>query len=384
MRNRRGFTLIEIMISITVLLVMMGAAVQFMRRQTNAVAVETGRMDALQNVEFASTQMERELREAGAGVTDVQPMIVQMDKFVITFNANMTSIDSGDVRAVYQTLDADPNAVRSMDSTERRALPLSDSLYPQRNYYAAKGFASGAETISYYFVRDSTTGDSTYVLYRRVNALTPTVVARNIVTKDTIPFLTYFKQDKFGRLIPVATNLLPLYHTITHGAASDTGKRAITDSIRVVRMHFVARSIDPRAKKDSIKYRTIETRVRLENSGLLALTACGQPPLNPGVPTLTQTAPGVIPQTVTVSWTRSGDDGTGERDIERYAIFRRLSSDTRLGDPISSIPGTMAGTYSFVDTSVLPNATYVYGVAGQDCTPNVSDVMLSAPITVNP
>jgi len=71
-------------------------------------------MDAMQNAQFAASQIERELREAGAGVADVQPMLVQADSEAMTFNANMVSIDTGDVRAVYQIRDADTNSARAM------------------------------------------------------------------------------------------------------------------------------------------------------------------------------------------------------------------------------------------------------------------------------
>lgn len=393
MRNRRGFTLIEVMISVTILLIIMGAAVQFMRRQTTAVSMETQRMDALQNAEFAATQIERELREAGAGVADVQPMIVQLDRYAITFNANMVSIDSGDVRAVYQTLDADPTAVRGMLKTERKQLPTSSPAhyYPDSTYFAALGFVSGAETISYFLIRDANaTTDSTFTLYRRVNNLDSTVIAQNIVKRDSIPFFTYFKQDTLGRLVAVSPSLFPLYHGMIHGSATDTGSSALTDSIRVIRVHFNALTIDRRANiksqfnKDSLKYRVVESKIRLMNSGMLALTACGQQPLAVGTPTLTQTASGVKPQTVTVTWTRSNDDGIGEKDIERYAIFRRSPTATTNGDPISSIPAKGVTTYTWVDSSVQPNTSYVYGIAAQDCTPNVSDVSVSATITVNP
>ncbi|MDB4885541.1 MAG: hypothetical protein JWN79_979 [Gemmatimonadetes bacterium] len=391
MTNRRAFTLIEIMISVTILLLVMGVAVQFLRRQTTAVSMETQRMDALQNAEYATAQLERELRQAGAGTTDLQPMIVQLDSLAITFNANMRSIDSGDVRAVYQTPDADPATVRAMDSLERKQLPTSNpaKFYPERNYNAAKGFASSAETISYFLVKDATaTTANTYTLFRRVNAADSTLVARNIV-RDTVPFFTYYKQDLLGRLVLVPTKFYPIYHGITHGAASDTAQFALSDSIRVVRVHFVAVTVDHHFRndvfrKDSLKFRVVETKVRLMNSGLLALTACGQPPLTPGVPTVTQSAAGDVPQTVTVTWSRSNDDGLGERDIERYAIFRRLAAAATNGDPVSSIPAKGTATYSFVDTGVQPGASYVYGVAAQDCTPNVSDVSVSLPILVNP
>ena len=150
MRPRRGFTLIEIMISMTILLVIMGAAIQFMRRQANAVALDTQRMDALQNAEFAATQIERELREAGAGVTDAQPVMVQLDTIALTFNANMVSEDANDVRAVYRNPDADVNAVRGMLQSDRTPLPMSSParFYPETTYWAGNGEASSAETIS--------------------------------------------------------------------------------------------------------------------------------------------------------------------------------------------------------------------------------------------
>jgi hypothetical protein len=274
-----------------------------------------------------------------------------------------------------------------MLKSERAALPTSSParMYPDSTYFAAAGFISGAETISYYLVKDSSaTTDSTFTLYRRVNALPATLVARNIVKRDSIPFFTYFKQDTLGKLITVSPALYPLYHNMVHGAASDTGKSALTDSIRVIRVYFSALTIDRRAKKDSLKYRIVQSKIRLMNSGMLALTACGQQPLGVSVPTLTQTATGVKPQTVTVSWNRSNDDGIGEKDIERYAIFRRAASATNNGDPIASIPAKGATSYTFVDSNVQPNASYVYGVAAQDCTPNVSDVSVSLPILVNP
>jgi prepilin-type N-terminal cleavage/methylation domain-containing protein len=387
MRNRRGFTLTEMMLSVTLFGVISGIAVQFMRRQSNLVTRETTRMDAMQNAMYAATQIDRELREAGAGVADIQPMIVQMDAQAITFNANMVSIDSGDVRAVYQLPDADPNAVRAMRQEESLALPNSSPsrFYPDTTYPAASGVPSGAETISYWLRPDSSsTLLNRYVLYRRVNALPPSLVASGIVkdARDTVPVLTYYIADTLGKLVAVPQSMLPIYHTRIHGAAADTGRSALTDSIRAVRLHFLAAARDPRTGKDAL--RTVETRVRLMNAGLLHFTSCGQPPYGSGVPVATSSVPGAPVLTVTLTWTKSSDDGAGEKDIERYAIFRRLSSAAAFGDPVSSIPATMAPSYSYVDTQVQPNQTYVYGVAAQDCTPLLSGVTSAFPVTTTP
>ncbi len=388
MRPRKGFTLVEVLVSMLLLMIITGAAVQFFRKQTGLVTRETARMDAMQNAQFAASQIERELRQAGAGVSDFQPMIVQLDTLAITFNANMVSIDTGDVRAVYQFRDADTNAVRAMLKTERMPLPTSSpaKLYPDTTHTASSGIQSGAETISYYLRPDTTTttisGD--YLLFRRVNATTPTLVARGIVrsTRDTMPFFTYYKTDSLNRLTPIPRTYLPLYHGIIHGAVNDTGRFALTDSIAAIRVHFLTAARDPRTGVDAL--RTVETLVRLMNYGLLDRTSCGQPPLQTPVPTVVSTPNNANPKFVTISWAKSGDDGIGEKDIERYAIFRRLSSVTAFGDPISSIPGTMAGTYSFVDTSVTGGETYVYGIAAQDCTPLLSGVSSSVAVTVNP
>jgi hypothetical protein len=120
------------------------------------------------------------------------------------------------------------------------------------------------------------------------------------------------------------------------------------------------------------------------NAGLLHFTSCGQPPYGSGVPVAVSSAPGAPVLTVTLTWTKSSDDGAGEKDIERYAIFRRLSAATSFGDPVSSIPATMAASYSYVDTQVQPNQTYVYGVAAQDCTPLLSGVTSALPVTTTP
>ena len=387
MRAQRAFTLVEIIISLTLLMIITGAAVQFMRKQTGLVTRETSRMDAMQNAQFAGNQIERELREAGAGVADAQPMIVQLDSEAITFNANMVSIDTGDVRAVYQLTDADTNGTRAMLKSERTSLPNSSPAvgYPDTTYTAATGIESGAETISYFLRPDSTTTRSNdYLLFRRLNAQPATLIARGIVhdTRDTIPFFTYYKSDTLNRLRPILKAQLPLYHVMIHGAVNDTGKFALTDSIKAVRVHFMTAARDPRTGIDAL--RTVETMVRIMNSGLLDRTSCGQPPLATATPTVVSSLAAVTPKFVKVTWSPSTDDGGGEKDIERYAIFRRLSTATAFGDPISSIPSSMAASYTFTDFGVTAGQTYIYGIAAQDCTPNLSPVTASLAVYVLP
>ena len=387
MHTRRGFTLIEIIISLTLLMIITGAAVQFLRKQTGLVTRETSRMDAMQNAQFAGSQIERELREAGAGVADAQPMIVQLDSEAITFNANMVSIDTGDVRAVYQLTDADTNGTRAMLKSERTALPNSSPAvnYPDTTYQAASGVESGAETISYFLRPDSTTSRTNdYLLFRRLNAQPASLIARGIVkdSRDTMPFFTYYKADTLNRLRALAKSQLPLYHGMVHGAVNDTGKFALTDSIKAVRVHFMTAAQDPRTGTDAL--RTVETMVRLMNSGLLDRTSCGQPPLPTPAPVAVSSLAGASPKFVKITWGASTDDGGGEKDIERYAIFRKLSSATSFGDPISSIPSSLSASYTYTDVGVAAGQTYVFGIAAQDCSPSLSSVTPSLAVTVLP
>lgn len=388
MRARGGFTVVELVVSLLLLMVITGAAVSLLRKQTGMVARETSRMDALQNAQFAASQIDRELREAGAGVVDDQPMLVQIDAEAMTFNANMVSIDTGDVRAVYQMSDADTNGARGMLKSERLPLPNSVSpvkSYPDTTYLSNTGVATGAETISYFLRPDSTTTRTNdYMLFRRLNAQPPTLIARGIVkdSRDTMPFFTYYKTDTLSRLQAIASTQLPLYHGRIHGAVDDTAQFALPDSVRAVRVHFLTAAKDPRTGVDAL--RTVDVLIRLMNAGLLTRTSCGQPPYASGMPVAVSSIAGATPKAVRVTWVKSMDDGGGEKDIERYAIFRRLSSATSFGDPISSIPASLAATYSFTDVGVLAGQTYVYGIAAQDCTPLLSGVTASAAVTVIP
>jgi len=72
-RERRGFTLLETMLSITILLLVFGMAVPLFRSQVRAMGSTAGRSDAQQNVRFAISTIERQNRAAqGDGVIKVK------------------------------------------------------------------------------------------------------------------------------------------------------------------------------------------------------------------------------------------------------------------------------------------------------------------------
>jgi hypothetical protein len=159
----------------------------------------------------------------------------------------------------------------------------------------------------------------------------------------------------------------------------DTGSSGATDSIRAIRIHITMAARDQRTGKDNL--RMVESLVRIANSGLLDRTTCGQPPYGVTTPTVATNAGGAATKKVTITWTRSSDEAGGEKDVERYAIFRRLSAATAFGDPITSIPAGQTN-YTFVDTNVILGNTYIYGIAAQDCSPQLSGVSASVAVTI--
>jgi Tfp pilus assembly protein PilW len=382
-RARRGFTIAEMLLSMALMLAVFGLSTQLFRRQSNAVSTQAGRLDAQQNSRFALSVLDRELRVAGVGVVDAQPLLVMAGPTALTFNADLVAIDTGDLGAVYIDADADSAAADVMRTSNKITLPGTSKQYPDSTYMQNVGVPSLAETISYWLSRDSTsTRSNEYVLFRRVNTRPPRVVARGIIYNSTDTIFQYFKGDTTGTLTPVSPALLPIVHTApVHGSSADTARSALTDSVRQVKVQFTSLYHDPKTNKDIL--RRMQQTIRLMNAGLIHHTTCGNPPLSVATNVSVTVANGsTVPQTfVTVSWTPSVDDGAGEKDVERYAIYRRLSGATSFDEPFASVPGGNS-SYSFKDTDVLSGQTWIYGVAAQDCTPLSSPIGASSPITI--
>jgi len=374
-RARRGFTILEMLLSMSLMLGLLGLSTQLFRKQSNAVSTQAGRLDAQQNSRFALSELDRELRVAGVGVVDAQPMIVQAGALAITFNANLVSLDTGDISAVYINPDADSAGVDLLRTNEKVMLPGTSTLYPDTNYMLSAGVPSNAETISFWLSHDSTsTHSNEYILFRRINARPVRVVARGILVNPLDTIFQYFTGDTTGLLLAVSPAILPLIHTAPiHGSGLDIGTSALTDSIRQVKVQFTSVYHDPRTGIDTP--RRLQATIHLMNAGLIHHTTCGSPPLGVAPTAVATAANGTtIPQTfVTVSWSASIDDLGGEKDVERYALYRRLSSVTTFDQPFASIPAGSAA-YSFHDTDVIHAQSWIYGVAAQDCTPNSSPI----------
>lgn len=378
MSRREGVTLIEMMIAIVLFVLVFGLAVPFFRYQARSVSASAGRLDALQNARYAQNAIDRDLRIAGIGIVDAQPLLEQADGFAITFNADLTTKDIHDPSSIYYDPDIDSSGTISMDRSSKVTLPLSAVSYPDSNYLA-KDVPSTAETISYWLVKDSTaTRTDQYILWRRVNTLPPRLVAKGIIVPAGQTFFQYFKPNSTGGLDSIKTAKLPLFHLAAmHGSAADTGNSAQTDSIRVVRMTVTGLYNDP--DKGAIM-KSVVSATKLLNAGMVRSTTCGDVPLDvPSVSAVKFPSFGV-PSKVTITWTKSLDQDAGEKDVARYLVYKKESGSSDWGSPIADLAAAQ-DTYTLDDTT-LPAGNWVYGVVAQDCSPSNSNATSTGVINV--
>jgi len=381
-RDERGMTLIEMMIALLVFSAVMAGALSFLRAQSKSFSLGSERVAMYQNTRYVLNEMEKDLRTAGAATTDQQPQMIYASSQVVAFNANYWTNTPGDVTAVYYNPDAPDSAVLALTKAQKATIPQTSFGYPDTTYLVS-GANSQAETIVFYFVQDSSSGRTDdYLLYRKVNNLAPEVVARNVLQTTGVPFLQFYRLiTPFGggtptlQLVPAAS--LPLQHySKIHLSPSDTGALAWIDSVRAVRVSYTTTNGRTGAAE---RKRQVSRMIRLPNAGLANTKSCGDPPLSMSAPTATRIVIGGVPL-VQLTWTQAVDEISGEKDVERYVIWRRPSSTTDWGDPIVSIPAG-SPNYSWNDGTVTVGTTYFYALAAQDCSPALSPQALSGSVT---
>lgn len=376
---RAGFTLVEMMVSMTMLLALIGAAMSLYQGQTKSMTRTARRLDALSNAQYALTAIERELRVAGAGTVAGQPVLVAATSRSIVFSANVATRDSLDAQAVYVNLDADPAAVGAFRLADRAPVPGNPSdYYPDTTHVDGGGAPTRAETIAFWFSPDSTATDPTeHILWRRANRAAPEVVARGILIAPTDTVFQFFQPDDKTGLKPIDAAKLPLAHSAyNHGNDKDKDAAALIDSVRLVRLRVRAVM---RSAGNPPTVRRTEGVVRIQNAGMLRRETCGEKPL-PTSPTASVVITGGVP-TVEVAWNAAVDEIGGENDVERYVIYRRATGTPDFEEPIASVPAGQP-SYKFVDSNVLKGQIWVYGVAAQDCSPANSEIFVTSAVAI--
>ena len=81
---------------------------------------------------------------------------------------------------------------------------------------------------------------------------------------------------------------------------------------------------------------------------------------------------------VTIAWGASNDEASGEKDVERYVVYRR-----QVGQPFvdaMAVVGKGGSSYTFDDFDLQAGLAFEYGVAAQDCSPANSSIRVSGSV----
>ncbi len=363
---RRGFTIMEIIVAMTLTLAVFAITLPFVRAQTRALGSSAGRLDAEQLARYAQRAIDADLRLASSVAG--QPVLVQAGPMALSFNANLLASDTLDPGAA----DVEPGAATTLTEswrlTDAAALPIGARSYPSADHLDAHGGISHHETISYFLHPDTISGRSDlYVLYRRVNARDSVQVVRALHVPADSQFFSYYRPIG-GALLRIAASRLPLYWD-----------SLAIDSVRAVGVRAAGYYRDRSTGAETI--RTVSWRVPVQNAASRLATQCGAAPAAPDdVDADKETASGIF--RLEVDWAASDDDAGGETDVRYYLVERRLNVTGALWETLATVPATTASSYRWDHTLPGGSGTYEYGVRAVDCAGQVSSRTTASTVTL--
>jgi hypothetical protein len=304
---------------------------------------------------------------------------------VIAFNADFVERDTVSMRwAAYWNPDVPVVETEVWQASAAAVIPNSSPAYtyPSRTYLMGNGAPSPAETYVLYVELDGSTARSDdYALLQQVNGGTPEVLARNLLPAGA-PFFQFLLHRVLstGDTMFVAGNTeLPLVRRqlVAGISTADSANYVRPDSVRAVRMNYRITNGETGADE---RTRTFSTIIEVPNNGILMPDVCGRAPFAPGAFAAVDAGDGS--GRVTLTWSRSVDQDTGEQDVRQYIIWRRLSSSPAFAQPLL-VTAVQAGEINYTTefTDQVPGQSYVFGIAAQDCTPSLSSIS-TATVTV--
>ena len=376
--DQRGFTLIELLIAMTLTVAVMGTAFSLFRSQSSFFGTDQKRYDEMQNARATLEDAERVIRTMGAGVPNSQPVLVYGDNSTLAFNADYVEQDTVNVRwAAYFNAQAPVAETIAWDVGSATLIPNTAYTYPTQNYVLGSGDPSPAETEILYFSPDSSTARTDdYILWQRVNAGTPAVVARNILPHPNgKPFFQYLQRRTVASgdtLIVEPTANLPLERRVLVAGLSsaDSANYVRPDSVRAVQINIRFTN----GQSGSLeRFRDIQTTIQVPNNGIPQPTVCGRAPLAPASFTVVDTLPGS--GRLWFTWSSSIDQDAGEQDVLQYILYRKPQGGATWATPLIVVKRTAGQTtYTTEIAGNVPGTPYTFGVSAQDCTPSESTI----------
>jgi prepilin-type N-terminal cleavage/methylation domain-containing protein len=349
-RPDRGFTIIEIIVAMTLTLAVFAITLPFVKAQTQALGASAGRLDADQIARYAQRAIDTDLRLATADAG--QPLLVYAGPMGIAFNANLLASDSLDPGAADVESGAASTLTDSWRLANAAAVPRGGRTYPAQDYLDASGATSKNETISYFLHPDTISSRTDiYVLYRRVNARDSVQIVRNLHVPADSTFFAYYRPVS-GTLTRIVNSRLPLWWD-----------SVAVDSIRSVGLRAAGYYKNRTTGAETI--RTVQWTTVIPNAVTRIGSGCGTAPGAPAALTTNKTTNN-RPFRVTLTWDDSADDNGGAVDVLRYVLEWRISGGT--WRPVASVPATRSGTYQWTHHIPVVSGTYEYGVRALDCS----------------
>jgi type II secretory pathway pseudopilin PulG len=352
--NRRvasGFTVVEIIVAMTLTLAVFAITLPFIKAQTNALSVSAGRMDADQLARYAQRAIDADLRRTAADAG--QPLLVYAGPLGVAFTANLLASDTLDPAASELQLGAATTLTESWRLADAANLPLTSRSFPTQDYLGADGTISKNETISYYLTADTVSGRSDiYVLYRRVNARTAVEIVRGLVVPTDSAFFSY-ERPVAGVSTPIAASRLPLYWD-----------SLAVDSVRSVGLRVAGYFRDK--STGAVTIRTVRWTSSLANAAARTVATCGAAPVAPLSPATVKAYTSPNRMRVRVTWNASTDDGGGEGDVRAYVVEWQLVGATAW-QSLGSVPASRATSYEWQHAIPLVSGSYQYAIRAIDC-----------------
>jgi len=394
-----GFTLVEMMIALFVGALLIMISYNVLVTQNKAADAQNSYISAQQNARVAIESMEKEIRLAGMNIDDFngQPIFVDAAPYQIIFNSDIS-------RGVSGVLGMTVNQSLSLhDGTQ-----YSPGTFPEENIGSLLRYNNNAETIRYTLDRDDngivdqsdrymqTRNPEDYALYREENGTRKDIIAYGIRGRENYPD-GQFPQPLFKYYGDYNSNGVVTLWGDSNGdgmlsqpeiAALTAVPQAQLDKIIDVEITVEAEAgvmdagyAGPHSMAGSPRnYRSVvmTSKVRPRNVATSSANfhACGDPPAAP-VNLSAADTPVDDGRSITLNFDGSNDELAGEEDVDKYAIYRRKSSEQQW-KCIGSKVVTGISTYTYDDnSSTLAGGpelgeSYYYYVTAWDCRPQES------------